>query len=82
MLKLFNLQLCPYCEMVRRKLDDLGLDYETIEVPTPQHERTEVFNLSGQYTVPVLVDEEVVLSDEDDIIDHLNAKYNLSEKGE
>ena len=68
--------------MVRRKLDDLGLDYLTIEVPTPQHERIEVFNLSGQYTVPVLVDGEVVLSDEDNIIDHLNQKYNLSEKGE
>ena len=54
--------------MVRRKLDDLGLDYETIEVPTPQHERTEVFNLSGQYTVPVLVDGEIILSDEDDRI--------------
>jgi glutathione S-transferase len=75
-MKLYNLDSCPYCVMVRRKLDELGLLYEKIDVPPSHHLRTEVVQVSGQPTVPVLVDGEVVLDDEDEIIEYLDKKYS------
>lgn len=72
---LYNLEYCPYCVMVREKLDSLGLTYDKIEVPVMQHMRQEVFEVSGQYTVPVLVDGERVFDDEDKIIHYLEEKY-------
>ena len=61
--------------MVRSELKRLELDYETIDVPLAHHERTEVSKVSGQSMVPVLVDGDVVLSDEYEIIDYLKKTY-------
>lgn len=61
--------------MVRDKFEELGLEYEKIAVPSYRPSRKEVFEVSGQYLVPVLVDGEVVLDDEDEIIDYLEKKY-------
>ena len=61
--------------MVRSTLKQLELDYETIDVPWPRHERKEVFEVSGQNMVPVLVDGDVVLIDEYEIIDYLKKTY-------
>jgi glutathione S-transferase len=66
--------------MVRRKLDDLGLKYEKIDVPAPRQLRTEVIKVSGQPLVPVLVDGDVVLDDEDKIIEYLDSKYGRGGK--
>lgn len=74
-MKLYNLESCPYCVMVRDKLEALGLAYEKIEVPSYRPNRKEVFEVSGQYLVPVLVDGDVVLDDEDEIVAHLEKKY-------
>ena len=61
--------------MVRSILKQLELDYETVNVPWPHQERTEVYEVSGQYMVPVFVDGDVVLSDEYEIIDYLKKTY-------
>ena len=61
--------------MVRSELKRLELDYETIDVPWAHHKRTEVSKVSGQSMVPVLVDGDVVLSDEYEIIDYLKKTY-------
>lgn len=61
--------------MVRDKLEELGLEYEKIAVPAFRPNRKEVFEASGQYLVPVLVDGDVVLDDEDEIIAYLEKKY-------
>jgi len=74
-LKLYNINGCGYCAMVREVLDQLDLTYETIDVPWPHKLRTEVYKVSGQYTVPVLVDGEKVFDDEYEIIDHLKQNY-------
>ncbi len=66
--------------MVREKLDALGLSYEKIEVPAWQSAREEVFEISGQYTVPVLVDGDLVFDDEETILPYLEEKYG-HEKG-
>ena len=74
-LKLYNINGCGYCAMVRETLDKLGLIYEKIDVPWSHKQRTEVYQVSGQYTVPVLVDGDMILDDEYEIIDYLKQKY-------
>jgi glutathione S-transferase len=78
-MKLYNLESCPYCLMVQRKLDELGLEYEKIDVPYPYDRRTEVIAVSGQPLVPVLVDGDTVLDDENKIIDYLQSTYGKNE---
>jgi glutathione S-transferase len=74
-IKLYNIDGCGYCAMVRTVLKQLELDYETIDVPWSHHERAEVLQVSGQTMVPVLVHGEVILSDEYEIIDYLKKTY-------
>ena len=74
-IKLYNIDGCGYCAMVRTVLKQLELDYETIDVPWSHHERTEVLQVSRQTMVPVLVHGEVILSDEYEIIDYLKKTY-------
>ena len=74
-LKLYSINSCGYCTMVRETLDKLGLTYQTIDVPWPHNQRTEVYKVSGQYMVPVLVDGDKILDDEYEIIDYLKQKY-------
>ena len=78
MLRLYNIDNCGYCTMVRQVLDQLNLEYETVDVPWPHSERKEVFEVSGQYMVPVLVDGDQVLDDEYQIIDHLKRTYPVN----
>ena len=76
-MKLYNIDGCGYCAMVRSVLDRLDIDYEKIDVAWAHHERQNVFEVSGQYMVPVLVDDEVVMSDEYKIIDYLKKTYSV-----
>ena len=75
---LYELQGCPYCAKVVSKLDELGLEYESREVPRSHSERTEVKEVSGQTGVPVLIDEEHDIDgmpESDDIVAHLEEHY-------
>jgi glutaredoxin 3 len=72
---LYQAEWCPYCARVRKKLTDLLLDYATINVPYSHAERGEVVRASGQTSIPVLVDGDVVLDDDDDIIPYLEKRY-------
>lgn len=74
-MKLYDLDSCPYCRMVRDKLAELKLDYEKVAVPRDRSQRQEVFDVSGQWTVPVLVDGDVMLDDEEKILPYLEEKY-------
>ncbi|MBI5378982.1 MAG: glutaredoxin, partial [Nitrospirae bacterium] len=56
MIVLYQLETCPYCVMVREKLDALDLPYRTVEVPPLHAFCTEVIALSGQSYVPVIQD--------------------------
>lgn len=73
--KLYNAQWCWYCRRVRKKLDELGLAYDVIEVPIRHSQRREVVEISGQSSVPVLVDGATVLDDDDVIIPYLEKTY-------
>ena len=71
---LYHVQWCPECEIVRQKLADLQLPYDEVVVPDFRPQRKEVFAVSGQYFVPVLQDGDVVLSETDAILAHLDSK--------
>ncbi len=77
-LELYELDGCPYCAKVTRKLDELGLEYDSHMVPRSHDERTEVQEVSGQTGVPVLVDNEhgvEGMPESDDIVEYLEETY-------
>jgi glutaredoxin len=72
---LYQAEWCPYCARVRSKLTDLQLDYKCVNVPRSHSERGEVKTVSGQTSIPVLVDGATVLDDDDEMIPYLDQKY-------
>lgn len=77
-LELYELRGCPYCVKVRRALSELGLAYESHSVPRRRRNRTEVYEASGQYRVPVLVDRAngvEGMAESDDIVAYLYGTY-------
>ncbi|MGI9557573.1 MAG: glutaredoxin family protein [Solirubrobacterales bacterium] len=42
------------CRRVQKALDEQGIDYEIVKVPTKRSQRAEVVELSGQRLVPVI----------------------------
>lgn len=75
MIRLFETNFCPYCDIVKETLEELKLDYKIVSVPSPHHLRTEVQELSGQSLVPIIVDEGEVITDSRRIINYLQNKY-------
>ena len=75
---LYELDGCPYCAKVTKKLDELGLAYESRSVPGSHAERDEVKQVSGQTGVPVLIDEANGVDgmpESDDIVAYLEETY-------
>ena len=70
-LVLFRLEGCPYCKKAEKALDSKGLKYKKIEVPSSKAERTLLKQLSGQDSVPVLLDVIGSKSQDDDILEWL-----------
>ena len=70
---LYHTEWCPECAIVREKLEDLDLPYESVIVSDFRPFRKQVHEVSGQYYVPVLVDGETVLTETRDILAHLDA---------
>ena len=77
---LYQAEWCPYCARVRAKLTDLLLDYKNVNVPRSHAERQEVKEVSGQTGIPVMVDGDTTLDDDDDIIPYLEKKYGVKAK--
>lgn len=72
MIKLYQFATCPFCEKVRRKLAELGLKYEKIEVDCANKPKV-VLDLGG--AVPVIDDNGMVMNESDDIVKYLEQKY-------
>lgn len=82
-IELYDLHGCPYCAKVRRALDDLDLEYETHSVVGTRRNRDEVYEVSGQYGVPVLVDPAnriEGMAESDDIVRYLYREYGDSDQ--
>jgi glutathione S-transferase len=77
-LTLYEQRGCPFCIRVADKLEELGLEYETVMVPASHAKRDEVKEISGQTGVPVLIDEEhgvEGMPESADIIEYLEETY-------
>jgi mycoredoxin len=81
MITLYHVPWCPECAVVRERLAELKLDYESILVPDFRPSRQQVFDVSGQYYVPVLKDGETILTETRDILSHLDAHYGADGTG-
>jgi glutathione S-transferase len=79
MLTLYHVNWCPECAVVRDKLESLQVRYESVQVPDFRPFRKQVFEISGQYYVPVLQDGETVLTDTNEILAHLETHYGRSQ---
>jgi glutathione S-transferase len=80
-LTLYHVEWCPDCLLVRRKLEELELDYQAVVVPDIRRLRTQVYQVSGQYYVPVLQDGDVVLTETSDILAYLEERYRSAGSG-
>ena len=77
---LYHVAWCPECAAVREKLAELKAPYEEVIVPDARPARRQVFEVSGQYYVPVLKDGETVLTETYDILDYLDERYGAVEE--
>jgi len=77
MLELYQFEACPHCAKVRRKLEELRLDWVARSVPEDHARRERVEGISGQPSVPVLVDPEnaMIVTESDDICAYLDETY-------
>lgn len=76
-LRLYQLDGCPHCKRVVEVLEDLELEYESVWVEAPHSKRDEVKRISGQRSVPVLVDGDrgVVMPESERIVEYLTTNY-------
>ncbi len=77
MMKLYQVEWCPYCARVRAKMTDLCLTYININVSRAKPDRKELIEVSGQMGVPTLLTEDgtVIADDDDAIIAYLEENY-------
>ena len=72
-IKLYTGDYCPYCRIVKRELERLGLDYEAVNADLDR--RDEVIRLSGQRAIPILTIDDEVLVDSSRIVSELRRRY-------
>ncbi|MBM4124355.1 MAG: glutaredoxin [Nitrospira sp.] len=74
-LTFYHVAWCPDCIAVREKLAALKLAYEDVVVPDARMFRKQVYDVSGQYYVPVVKDGDFVLTETDEILAYLDERY-------
>lgn len=74
---LYQLDGCPYCDLVTEKLEALSVDFESVWVDGHHSKRTDVKRITGQRQVPALIDEEhgVTMSQSRRILEYLGVTY-------
>ena len=82
MLRLYQLQRCPWCAAVRQALSNVGVEYEIVEVPRERTGRVVVQEVSGQRIVPVIVDGQTVVWDSRRIVRYLYQSYGGPERAQ
>lgn len=72
-IKLYTGSYCPYCRIVKKELDRLDLDYESVDADADS--RDAVTRLSGQRAIPILTIGDEVLVDSSNIVRELRKRY-------
>jgi glutathione S-transferase len=80
MIRLYQLERCPWCAAARQGLANVGVEHELVNVPYERSERTDVIELTGQPLVPVLVDGDTVVWDSRRIVRYLYESYGGPER--
>ncbi len=78
MIRLYQLERCPWCAAARQGLANVGVEYEIVEVPRDRKARSEVRELTGQPLVPVIVDGDTVVWDSRRIVRYLYTTYDAA----
>jgi glutaredoxin 3 len=78
MIKLYQAEWCPFSHRVRAKLTELGVVYKAVNVSASSEKREELKDITGDSTIPVLVDGEKVISDSGEAISYLEGKYDAN----
>lgn len=73
-IKLYTGSYCPYCRIVKKELDRLDLDYESVDADSDG--RSTVIGLSGQRAIPILTIGDDVLVDSSNIVRELRKRYS------
>lgn len=68
-LKLYVLEHCPYCNKVRRYLDQEGIEVEILDVSDPENQN-QLMEIGGKDQVPMLLVDGTPLYESDDIIEY------------
>jgi glutaredoxin len=76
-LTLYQLEGCPYCELVDDRLEERDIEFESVWVEGLHSKRDEVKRVSGQRAVPVLVDDSrgVTMAESERILEYLDTSY-------
>ena len=74
MISLYQRTDCPFCWKVRIALCDLGIDFETVDLQLGERPGYLIAN-SPTRTVPMLVDDDLVIWESAVILDYLNKRY-------
>lgn len=74
----YHVNWCPECLLVREKLEDLQVAYEDVVVPDARARRQQVYEVSKQYYVPVIKDDDVVLTETHEILAYLDEHYGTA----
>lgn len=76
---LYQQEGCPYCQIVRKKINLLGLRVLMVPVEDKPEDREELRRVSGQEAVPVLVDKEKVIVESKEILQYLDQVYGTGQ---
>ncbi|MCP4296035.1 MAG: DUF302 domain-containing protein [Proteobacteria bacterium] len=76
---LYNLEECPECQLVRKKMELLGLSLKIIPVPKIKGERSDLIKTSKQDSVPALIDGKEILTESTEILNYLDKKYGTGQ---
>lgn len=76
-IKLYQFSGCPFCAKVKNKLEEKGLEFETIEISHDHDDpgRKEIIQKSGCETVPVIQIDDIYMGESGDIIDYINENF-------
>lgn len=75
MVKVYSVAWCGPCNKLKKYLEKIGVEYETITVADGKEDRNEVLEVSGQRSVPVaVIGKEVIVGFDKQKIDDAVAK--------
>jgi glutaredoxin 2 len=78
MLELYVMEDCPFCQKVRRKMNELGIDFIYRSYRKSDGQENWGYKIGGQTQVPLLVDQSknVVMYESGDIIAYIEENYS------